>query len=248
MSHELEIHANFLLMKNTSSHAVNHSRRKCAGCGLVNASADEQCRRCGTALLVEKVSDSVYVDEPSQTKPKKRSFLKRVTWILGATGVLLIVFYASLLFSSNGLNTEQHEKVQRAIALLRARGFSREAFVLRRLASFRTTDNWLNAYVGHRDAYAATNFPFELVTLYPEFFEVPVDDCERAAVLLHEARHLLGDGEDAALEATWKGKQQLGWTSANYKQTRVWDATMRLTKARFPYMFQCGPDGQSDCL
>jgi hypothetical protein len=106
----------------------------------------------------------------------------------------------------------------------------------------------LNAYVGHRDAYAATNFPFEIVTVYPEFFEVPVDDCERAAVLLHEARHLLSDQEDAALEYTWKNKRQLGWTTEQYKDTRVWDATMRLTKSRFPYMFECGANGQSDCL
>lgn len=160
----------------------------------------------------------------------------------------MIAFYASLLLTSDGLNADQRDKVQKAIALINERGLTREAFVLNRLASFRTTDNWLNAYVGHRDAYAATNFPFEIVTLYPEFFEVPVDDCERAAVLLHEARHLLGDAEDAALENTWKNKRQLGWTTDKYSQTRVWDATIRLTRSRFPYLFQCGADGQTDCL
>ena len=158
------------------------------------------------------------------------------------------IFYASLLFSADKPNPNQLVKIQGAIDLIRARGFSREAFVLNHVASFRSTDNWLNAYVGHHDAYAATNFPFEVVTLYPEFFEAPVDDCERAAVLLHEARHLFGDGEDAALENTWKSKRQLGWTNEKYKQTRVWDATMRLTKARFPYMFQCGGDGETDCF
>jgi hypothetical protein len=167
---------------------------------------------------------------------------------MGTSGVLLIIFYTSLLISSDGLNADQNAKVQNAIGLLQERGFSRDAFVLRRLTSFRTTDNWLNAYVGHRDAYAATNFPFEVVTLYPEFFDVPVDDCERAAVLLHETRHLLGDGEDAALENTWKSKRQLGWTTDKYSQTKVWDNTMRLTRSRFPYLFQCGSDGQTDCL
>jgi hypothetical protein len=34
-----------------------------------------------------------------------------------------------------------------------------------------------------------------------------------AAVLLHEARHLSGDGEDAALDFAWRNKQQLGWTA-----------------------------------
>jgi hypothetical protein len=191
---------------------------------------------------------AVPVEQVAIYQPKRRPLLKRVTWVVGATAFLLILFYASLLFSSDGLDADQQAKVQSAIYLIRQRGFEREAFILGHLASFRTTDNWLNKYVGHRDAYAATNFPFEIVTVYPEFFEVPVDDCERAAVLLHEARHLLGDGEDAALEFTWKNKRQLGWTTEQYKYTRVWDATMRLTKSRFPYMFECGGDGQSDCL
>jgi hypothetical protein len=224
------------------------SRNKCPDCGLVNAGSDETCRRCGTVLYEEEFIEHPSTEAVLPVKRKKRSLLKRLVWIFSATAILLIVFYASLLFSADKPNPDQLVKIQSAIDLIRARGFSNEAFVLNHVASFRTTDNWLNAYVGHRDAYAATNFPFEVVTLYPEFFEVPVDDCERAAVLLHEARHLFGDGEDAALENTWKSKRQLGWTTDKYKQTRVWDATMRLTKARFPYMFECGGDGQTDCL
>jgi hypothetical protein len=223
-------------------------RKKCSSCGLVNAVSDELCRRCGTALFEEEFIEHPESEAALPVKPKKRSLLKRLAWIISASGILLIIFYASLLFSSDKPNPDQLVKIQSAIDLLQTRGFSREAFVLNHVASFRTTDNWLNAYVGHRDAYAATNFPFEVVTLYPEFFEVPVDDCERAAVLLHEARHLFGDGEDAALENTWKSKRQLGWTTEKYKRTRVWDATMRLTKAQFPYMFQCGGDGETDCF
>src|SRR5262245_18715892 len=222
------------------------ARQKCPDCGLVNSSADETCRRCGASFLAQ--AEPFAAREFPIVRPKGRTLLKRVTWILGTTGILLIIFYASLLLSSEGLSPDQREKVDHAIALLRARGFSTEAFALNRLTSFRSSDNWLNAYVGHHDAYAATNFPFEMVTLYPEFFAGPVDDCERAAVLLHEARHLLGKGEDDALEYTWKSKRQLGWTSEKYRQTRVWDATMRLTKSRFPYMFQCGYDQQQDCL
>ena len=168
-------------------------------------------------------------------------------WVLGATSIVLVILYASLLITSNALQPEQREKVQNAIAILQQQGFNREAFILKRLTVFRGTDNWWNTYIGHRDAYAATNFPFEVVTLYPEFFDIPVDDKERAAVLLHESCHLMGDGEDAALQNTWRNKQRLGWTADRYRQTRVWDATEKLTKTTFPYMFQCGADGKSDC-
>ena len=161
--------------------------------------------------------------------------------------IALMFCYASLLISSNALQPDQREKVQKAIAILQQQGFNREAFILKHLSVFRATDNWWNRYIGHRDAYAATNFPFEVVTLYPEFFDVPVDDKERAAVLLHESCHLMGDGEDAALQSTWQRKLQLGWTADKYRQTRVWDATEHLTRDRFPYMFLCGADGQSDC-
>lgn len=235
-------------MSQDSIQAPHLSRKKCPNCGLINAGSDELCRRCGTVLHEEEFAESFYAAEPQLAEPKKRPFVKRVIWILTTTAILLVAFYSSLLLTSDRLNADQRAKVQKAVALINERGFTSEAFVLNRLASFRSNDNWLNAYVGHRDAYAATNFPFEIVTLYPEFFEVPVDDCERAAVLLHEARHLLGDGEDAALEKTWKSKRQLGWTTDKYGQTRVWDATMRLTKSRFPYLFQCGGGGQTDCL
>lgn len=179
---------------------------------------------------------------------KKRGFLKRLTWVLGATSIILVILYVSLLISSDGLQLDQRGQVRDAIVILEQRGFNREAFILKHLTVFRATDNWWNRYVGHRDAYAATNFPFEVVTLYPEFFEVPIDDQERAAVLLHEARHLMGDGEDAALQFTWRNKQRLGWTADRYHQTRLWDATERLTRASFSYMFQCGANGQSDCF
>ena len=235
-------------MSQDSIQTPHQSRRKCERCGLVNTGADESCRRCGTALADDESAEPVQAKAEVSTTAKKRGFLKRITWVLGATSIILVIWYASLLVSSDGLQTDQREKVQNAIAVLQQQGFSREAFVLKHLTAFRSKDNWWNAYVGHRDAYAATNFPFEVVTLYPEFFDIPVDDKERAAVLLHEACHLMGDGEDAALQTTWKRKQQLGWTADKYKRTRLWEATEHLTRARFPYMFQCGSKGQSDCF
>lgn len=184
---------------------------------------------------------------PSETV-KKRGLLERLTWIAGATLIALLICYLSLLITSDGLQPDQREAVQKAVAIVEQHGFSREAFILKHLTVFRGTDNWWNRYIGHRDAYAATNFPFEVVTLYPEFFSVPVDDNERAAVLLHEASHLSGGGEEEALGFAWRNKQRLGWTADRYKQTRLWNATEQLTKAQFPYMFKCGADGQSDCF
>jgi len=237
-------------MNQDPTQTPHQSRRKCVHCGLVNTGSDELCRRCGTPLLAdEERAESVAPPAPATTaSTKKRGFLKRVTWILGATSIVLVTWYASLLISSDGLQPDQREKVQNAIAVLQQQGFNREAFILKHLTVFRGTDNWWNKYIGHRDAYAATNFPFEVVTLYPDFFGVPVDDKERAAVLLHESCHLMGDGEDAALQSTWRNKRRIGWTADLYHQTRVWDATEKLTRASFPYMFQCGADSQSDCF
>jgi hypothetical protein len=229
--------------------APHNIRRKCAECGLVNAGSDVVCRRCGAPLDEPEIEVSAdFAERQDGTVKKTRTLWKRLVWVVGATLTILVIWYLSLLFTSDGLQQNQRDQVHAAIAVLDQKGFTREAFVLRYLATFRTSDNWLNAYVGHRDAYAATNFPFEVVTLYPEFFSLPADDTERGAVLLHEARHLCGDGEDAALQITWKSKRQLGWTFEKYSHTRVWDATEDLTRQRFPYMFQCGANEQTDCF
>ena len=223
------------------------SRQKCVNCGLVNAAADEQCRRCGALLADDESPATEPLEVEPLAHPRRRSLFKRLGWIISATLIVLVVWYLSLLMTSDRLQPDEYLKVDVAIGLIEQSGFTREGFVLRHATMFRSTDNWWNRYLGHRDAYAATNFPFEIVTLYPEFFKDPIDDRERAAVLLHEARHLLGDGEEAALRSTWMSKQRLGWTADKYKQTKVWDATERLTRAQFPYLFQCGADGQADC-
>ena len=220
------------------------TRNKCAQCGLVNSAADENCRRCGSVLNIGQPR-SVEVEAAPQ---KKRSFLRRLIWILSTTILLLLVAYISLLLTSEELAYERRETVKQAIAVLEQKGFARQAFVLNHLVMYRDTDNWWNRYVGHHDAYAATNFPFEVVTLYPEFFGVAVDDVERAAILLHESYHLAGLGEEAALEGTWRDKQQLGWTADKYGKTKVFINTRELTAAGVPTLFQCGSDGHSDCV
>jgi|SRR5437870_2660864 len=220
-------------------------KNKCGSCGLVNLATDESCRRCGVPL---NVPVEIIEEQPLEAPIEKRSFARRLIWILSTTLFILTIWYASLLLSADDLTPDQRETITRATNVLDQRGFSSNAFVLRHLVAYRSTDNWWNRYVGHRDAYAATNFPFEIVTLYPEFFQFPADDNERAAVLLHESYHLFGHGEEAALEGVWLDKERLGWTADKYGQTRVWNATKQLTIANVPKLFQCGPDHHSDCL
>jgi hypothetical protein len=138
--------------------------------------------------------------------------------------------------------------VMEAIRVLDKTGFSSEASALRRFVSYRRTDNWWNRYVGHPTAYAATNFPFAVITIYPSFFKYPVDEVERATILLHESYHLFGDDEKLALQRVWLVKDRLGWTSIRYGHTRVWKNTREWTVAEIPSMFTCGDDGESDCL
>lgn len=222
------------------------SNVRCSQCGLVNFATSEQCKRCGASLKDEARGEQASDDI---TEPvKKRSLGKRISWIIGMTCAILVIYYLSLLATSAAIKWQQRQKVDQAITVLEQKGFGREAFVLRHLVSFRTTDNWWNTQVGHHDAYAATNFPFEVLTLYPEFFDTATDDTERAAILLHESYHLFGSGEAAALEGVWRTKSRIGWTADKYSETKVWKNTKDLTMSEVPQLFRCGTDGKSDCI
>jgi hypothetical protein len=177
----------------------------------------------------------------------ERSLGQWILWIGGVTVVILLGAYGSLLVTSDGLDADQRAAVRRAIEVLDQTGFSRETSVLDRFVSWRSTDNWWNEYVGHQRAYAATNFPFAVVTVYPPFFTVAVDDVERAAILLHEAYHVLGDDEEQVLRHVWLAKQRIGWTEERYGHTRVWRNTREWTAGTVPGLFRCGIDGHSDC-
>jgi len=168
-------------------------------------------------------------------------------WVCGATLTLLLVGLFSLIVSSDRLGYDDRHTIAAAVDILERAGFAKEAFVLRHLATYRGTDNWWNRYVGHQSAYAATNFPFEVLTLYPPFFRVTVDDTERAAILLHESYHLFGDGEERALGGAWVDKARIGWTEDRYGQTRAWKNTREWTAASVPELFQCGTDGHASC-
>jgi hypothetical protein len=220
------------------------SRTKCHACGVINFANAVACRRCGAELPAEPIA----VEASAAPIDEGRSFGRWVLWIVGVTAAILIGCYMSLIVSSEGLGVEERQVVAKAIGELELAGFTRESVSLRHLVSYRSTDNWWNRYVGHQTAYAATNFPFAVVTLYPAFFKYPVDDVERATILLHESYHLLGEGEGAALRRVWIAKARLGWTSARYSHTRVWKNTREWTAGSVPVLFRCGSDGQSDCL
>ena len=164
------------------------------------------------------------------------------------TEILLLLGLFSLVVSSDRLGYDDRQTIAAAIDVLERAGFSKEAFVLRHLVTYRGTDNWWNRYVGHQSAYAATNFPFEVLTLYPPFFRVTVDNTERAAILLHESYHLFGASEEQALRGAWMEKGRLGWTEERYDQTHVWKNTKEWTVGSVPTLFRCGTDGHSDCV
>lgn len=229
---------------------------KCPKCGLVNFSDAAECKRCGAALGATTVVDEeplqqasciVEDEEDAPQTRASRSILKRIGVSVAVAAVLLVGCYVSLLETSTAADYEQRQLVARAIDIIERSGFERDAFLLRRLANFRTSDSWWNRWLGHQEAYAATNFPFQIVTLYPEFFQYPTDDTERAAILLHEARHLAGAGEESAFASVWRDKSKLGWTRERYGRTRVWRNVGEFTQKYAPETFRCGKDGQSDC-
>lgn len=180
-------------------------------------------------------------------KPKAKTIRRRVGICIIVVFCVVAGFHLSLLFSAKGLTTEQRVEVNRAIILLEERGFANEVFYLKYVAAFRSEDNWLNASVPKENAFAATNFPFEIMTLYPDFFTYPVDDTERAAILLHEAKHLKGADEKEAYEFVWLNRVKLGWTKEKYHDSFVWENIRRQTKEYVPLMFNCENSELGDC-
>lgn len=181
---------------------------------------------------------------PAQSQRKR----KPLVFVALTLVFVLFAWSRSLLLTSTPIDEEQRLTVMRAVDVLDRTKFSREVFMLRYVANYRATDNWWNVHVGHSQAYAATNFPLGVVTLYEPFFAAAADDTERAAILLHEAQHMLGAGEPAALELTWREKSRLGWTTDKYGETKVWKNTKEWTMSDVPSLFQCGVDGRDDCV
>ena len=211
---------------------------KCTECGLVNFAGVEKCGRCEAPL----------VTGPRVRPRRKGTLLVRVLICICVVFAAVLSFYLSLLFSAQPLNIDQKASVRRGISILREKGFTQEAFLLANVTVYRSNDNWLNASVAKENAYAATNFPFEIMTVYPDFFAYPKDDVERAAILLHEAKHLQGKDEHDAYAFVWKQKARLGWTREAYGASPIWENVRRQTLDMAPEVFTCPDREFNDCV
>lgn len=214
--------------------------KKCENCGLENYLTADSCARCSTRLV-----------KTAAQRPGTRSLLRMVFFrggiCLGVCIAAVLGFYISLIYSAKPLGIEEKATIRAATRLLSQKGFTREAFMLSNLTVYRADDNWLNASVAKESAYAATNFPFEIMTIYPDFFAYPADETERAAILLHESRHLLGADEHDAYVFVWKHREHLGWTREKYGISPVWQGVLAQTREHAPELFACGETGRSDC-
>ena len=218
-------------------------KKRCPKCQTVNFAYAQDCVRC-RADLTEVMPSSEDKSAKTPTKPK---FLRRAIVCIAVVLLTLLGFYLSLLFTSKSLNYDEKQSVKKAISVLDEKGFSREVFLLTYLTNFRANDNWLNASTKFENAYAATNFPIEIMTIYPEFFTDTLDDTERAAILLHEAQHLKGADEQEAYQFVWQNRQKLGWTKENYARSVVWRNVRLQTKEFAPNLFVCGWNDDGDC-
>lgn len=215
-------------------------KKKCQNCNLVNYSHAESCARC-ESILVEFSSNRA-----AETS-LARIILKRAVVCLAVCLFVIFGFYLSLVASSESLTYDQKKTVERGISVLNEKGFADEVFLLDYLTAYRGSDNWLNISTKTEDAYAATNFPFEIMTIYPDFFEITKDDTERAAILLHEAKHLQGKNEKEAYEFVWKNRKKLGWTKETHFDSEVWRSVRKQTKEFAPDLFICDFNELGDC-
>ncbi len=214
--------------------------KKCANCRLINFAAAPKCIRCSSAQFE-------IVTIPPNGGFLNSNYAKRLGLLAYAFVFAFAGFYISMVLSAQPLKKNEAASVEQAISVIADKGFSTEAFMLRHLTSFRSSDNWLNASIPKENAYAATNFPFEVMTLYPDFFKYPVDDVERAVILLHEARHLQGRGEEDAYEFVWRNRQRFGWTKDKYQHTDLWTVVRLQTQEYAPALFTCPERPDHDC-
>jgi hypothetical protein len=174
-------------------------------------------------------------------------YTRRILIFLIVCFAAIAIFYTSLIFTAAPLTVSERDPVDSAVQLLEKAGFINEAYLLRDLATFRRDDNWLNAAVPKENAFAATNYPFAVITLYPDFFTYTMDDVERAAILLHEARHLKGHNEEDAYEFVWRNRKYLGWTEDKYGDSVVFRNIRRQTRDYAPNLFVCDFRPLGDC-
>ena len=173
--------------------------------------------------------------------------LKHLGSYVGSIILAFIAFYLSLVATSIPPTKDERAEINSAIDILAQRGFADEVFLLKRTTTFRASDHWLNSFVDKGNAYASTNFPVQLVTVYGEFFDRTTDDTERAMVLLHEARHLLGENEHDAYAYVWKNRARLGWTTDKYGSGETYMTIEQQTNENAPELFNCPDKPWEDC-
>jgi hypothetical protein len=162
---------------------------------------------------------------------------ERILRGLMASVIGLVLLYISLVTTSQPVTLYERVDLDAAISLLDRRGFNSEVFLLSNTATFRRSDHWLNKLAIAEPAFASTNFPFQIVTIYPDFFDTASDDTERAMILLHEARHLAGDGEAEAYTFVWNNRARLGWTEESHGDTPLYAMVTEQTRAYAPKLF-----------
>jgi hypothetical protein len=218
-------------------------KKKCPNCQLVNYSHSEECVRC----LFNLIEVSSFAENQKTGASSKLRILRRAIICATVCFTVLLGFYLSLLLTSTSLSYDEKKQIEKAVKVLDEKGFSKEVFLLQYLTKFRANDHWLNASTKFENAYAATNFPVEIMTVYPEFFTATVDDTERAAILLHEARHLKGADEKEAYEFVWRNRKKLGWTKDAYGNSMIWRNVRNQTKEYAPNLFICALNEAGDC-
>ncbi len=218
-------------------------KKRCPNCHLVNYPHSAECVRCRFDL----VEVSSFQADDANKPAVKFKILRRAIICSAVCVAALFGFYLSMIFTSASLKYEEKRQIENAVRILDEKGFDGEVFLLNYLTSYRGNDNWLNASTKFENAYAATNFPFEIMTVYPDFFSYPADDTERAAILLHEAQHLKGADEKEAYEYVWRNRAKLGWTRETHGNSTVWQGIRRQTKEFAPNLFVCDWNEASDC-
>lgn len=237
-----ESRLNVFIISNSFPPKLKEMKKICPHCQLINFPNAKQCKRCNYNLL------TVSAESLPNEKPFYKSKILNRALVCAAVVLFAIFgFYLSLIGSSKHLSYENKQTVFRAVEILKEKGFSTEVFLLNYLTAYRANDNWLNASVPKENAYAATNYPFEIMTIYPDFFTYTVDDTERAAILLHEAQHLKGAEEKEAYKFVWENRKRLGWTSENYGSSVIWRNVRLQTKEFVPELFTCEGKIYNDC-
>lgn len=221
--------------------------KKCPACNVVNFADAEQCVRCRAVLKTTETSPNRQIASRNPPNSFAAVICKRAVVCLAVCAATVFCFYLSLLFTSKSLAYDEKQTIKKSIDVLEEKGFGGEVLLLRHLTNFRANDNWLNASTRDENAYAATNFPFEIITVYPEFFAVPLDDAERAMILLHEAQHLKGADEPEAYRFVWRNRKQLGWTRVTHGASKIFVNVEKQTREFAPELFRCDWNAGGDC-